>query len=129
MMYMNGLSLHKYIWDKTVDNKRQSKSKAVPLHAMEVLGGQDVQLLLILNLSTRLGWALSVTPLPRLAPGKKRPSVPIVQEAGWAPEPVWTQRQEEKSFRLFQGSNIDRLVIHSVVRHYTDCATQLTNTE
>jgi hypothetical protein len=24
--------------------------------------------------------------------------VPIVQEAGWAPEPVWTQRLEEKSF-------------------------------
>jgi hypothetical protein len=30
-------------------------------------------------------------------PGKG-PPVPIVQEAGWAPEPVWTQRQEEKSF-------------------------------
>jgi hypothetical protein len=26
------------------------------------------------------------------------PPVPIVQEAGWAPEPVWTQRLEEKSF-------------------------------
>jgi hypothetical protein len=24
--------------------------------------------------------------------------VPTVQEAGWAPEPVWTQRLEEKSF-------------------------------
>jgi hypothetical protein len=32
-----------------------------------------------------------------LTPGK-RPPVPIVQEAGWAPEPVWTQRIEEKSF-------------------------------
>jgi hypothetical protein len=28
----------------------------------------------------------------------KGPPVPIVQEAGWAPEPVWTQRIEEKSF-------------------------------
>jgi hypothetical protein len=28
----------------------------------------------------------------------KGPPVPIVQEAGWAPEPVWTQRLEEKSF-------------------------------
>jgi hypothetical protein len=26
------------------------------------------------------------------------PPVPIVQEAGWASEPVWTQRIEEKSF-------------------------------
>jgi len=34
---------------------------------------------------------------PRFAPGKG-PTVPIVQEAGWAPEPVWTQRLEEKSF-------------------------------
>jgi hypothetical protein len=31
------------------------------------------------------------------APAAPRP-VPIVQEAGWAPEPVWTQRLEEKSF-------------------------------
>jgi hypothetical protein len=28
----------------------------------------------------------------------KGPPVPIVQEAGWAPEPIWTQRLEEKSF-------------------------------
>jgi hypothetical protein len=27
----------------------------------------------------------------------KEPPVPIGQEAGWAPEPVWTQRLEEKS--------------------------------
>jgi hypothetical protein len=32
-----------------------------------------------------------------LPPGKGLP-VPIVQEAGWAPEPVWTQTLEEKSF-------------------------------
>jgi hypothetical protein len=29
---------------------------------------------------------------------EKGPPVPIVQEAGWASEPVWTQRIEEKSF-------------------------------
>jgi hypothetical protein len=44
------------------------KGKAVPLHAMEALGGRG------------------------------GPPTPIVQEAGWAPEPVWTQRLEEKSF-------------------------------
>jgi hypothetical protein len=27
-----------------------------------------------------------------LLPPGKGPPVPIVQEAGWAPEPVWTQR-------------------------------------
>jgi hypothetical protein len=36
-------------------------------------------------------------PAALLPPGKG-PPVPIVQEAGWAPEPVWTQRPEEKSF-------------------------------
>jgi hypothetical protein len=36
-------------------------------------------------------------PVALLPPGKGAP-VPIVQEAGWAPEPVWTQRLEEKSF-------------------------------
>jgi hypothetical protein len=40
-----------------------------------------------------------------LPPGKGLP-VPIGQEAGWAPEPVWTQRIEEKIFPLCRGSNI-----------------------
>jgi hypothetical protein len=38
-----------------------------------------------------------------LPPGKG-PPVPIVQEAGWAPEPVWTQRQR-KILCLCRGSN------------------------
>jgi hypothetical protein len=33
-----------------------------------------------------------------LYPWGKGPPVPIVQEAGWAPDLVWTQRLEEKSF-------------------------------
>jgi hypothetical protein len=40
-------------------------------------------------------WSAS-RPGRALPPGKEHP-VPIVQEAGWAPEPVWTQRLEEKS--------------------------------
>jgi hypothetical protein len=36
-------------------------------------------------------------PAALLPPGKGAP-VPTVQEAGWASEPVWTQRLEEKSF-------------------------------
>jgi hypothetical protein len=34
------------------------------------------------------GWGVSVSPRPLFAPGKE--PVPIVQEAGWAPGPVWT---------------------------------------
>jgi hypothetical protein len=41
----------------------------------------------------------------RALPPGKGPPVPIVQEAGWAPEPVWTQRLEEKSSCLCRGSN------------------------
>jgi hypothetical protein len=37
-------------------------------------------------------------------------ALPIVQEAGWTPEPIWTQRLEEKSFHGCRGSNPDRPV-------------------
>jgi hypothetical protein len=57
------------------------------------------------------------------SPPGKEPTVPIVQEAGWAPEPVWIQRLEEKSSCLWRGSNLDRAVAQSVVRHYTAWAT------
>jgi hypothetical protein len=53
------------------------------------------------------------------APGKG-PAVPIVQEAGWAPEPVWTQRLEVKYFRLCRGTKLDSPVVQPVARHYTD---------
>jgi hypothetical protein len=36
-------------------------------------------------------------PCRALPPGK-RPHVPILQEAGWASEPFWTQTIQEKSF-------------------------------
>jgi hypothetical protein len=39
----------------------------------------------------------SASRLGRALPLGKEPPVPIVQEAGWAREPVWTQRLEEKS--------------------------------
>jgi hypothetical protein len=57
-------------------------------------------------------------------PGHALPSwkghpVPIVQESGWDPEPVWTQRLEKNLLPLL-GSNLDRPVVQSVARHYTD---------
>jgi hypothetical protein len=80
-------------------NTCHKRSKAVPLHAMEALGGRGGIAPLIHDLSIRKGWVVSTTPRPRFTPGE-RPPVPIVQEAGWAPEPVWTQRIEEKSLSL-----------------------------
>jgi len=44
--------------------------------------------LLFLDHGTRKGWGVSVTPQPHFNSGKD--PVPIVQEAGWAPGPVWT---------------------------------------
>ena len=40
------------------------------------------------DLGTRRGWGDSVMSRPLFTPGKE--PVPIVQEAGWAPGPVWT---------------------------------------
>ena len=44
--------------------------------------------LLFLDHGTRRGWVVSSTHRPLFTPGKD--PLPIVQEAGWAPEPVWT---------------------------------------
>jgi hypothetical protein len=83
------------------------------------LGREEIQLLLILNLGTRWGWVVNITPWLRFTLGKGPPA-PIEQEAGWAPEPVWTQRQEEKSSASVGDQT---LVVQSVVGHYTDWAT------
>jgi hypothetical protein len=42
------------------------------------------------------GEYLASRPGRALTPGKG-PTVPIIHEAGWASEPVWSQRLEEKS--------------------------------
>jgi hypothetical protein len=72
-----------------------------------------------------LTWALeggewSASRPGRALPPGKEPPVPTVQEAGWVPEPVWTQRLEEKS----SASVADRTpAFQSVGRHCTDRAT------
>jgi hypothetical protein len=81
------------------------------------LEGEEVQFLFILDLGNRWGWVVSA-----LAP-RKGPPVPIVQESGWAPEPVWTQRLKEKSFQFCRDRTLNHRVIQCVARHYTDWAT------
>jgi hypothetical protein len=77
------------------------KAKTVSLHATKVLGWR--------------GGIASAHSRPRLhfSPGKG-PQVPTVQEAGWAPELVWTQRLQEKSLCLCWGSKLDRPVVQPV---------------
>jgi hypothetical protein len=88
---------------------------SVPLHAMEALGGERKYSSCSFLTSALEGGEWSAS-----RPGHALPPVPTGQEAGWAPEPVWTQRLEEKS----SASVGDRTpVVQSVVSLYIDWAT------
>jgi hypothetical protein len=84
-------AISSFIAQKDHEETNSKKSKALLLQAMETLGGEEVELLLVHDLGTRCGkWSAS-RPGRALLPGKW-PPVPILQEAGWVPVPVWTQR-------------------------------------
>jgi hypothetical protein len=94
------------------------KGKAVPLHVMEALGGRgdiaeissshggeyDVQSCLLGY--TRSSYSFTTSALDGGEWSASRPGraftpgvrTPGTHCTGWAPEPVWTQRIEEKSF-------------------------------
>jgi hypothetical protein len=60
---------------------------------METQGGEDYSSYSFTTSALDAGeWSAS-RPGRDLSPGKG-PPVPIVQEVGWAPEPVWTQRKK-----------------------------------
>jgi hypothetical protein len=46
--------------------------------------------------------------------------LPIGQEAGWAPEPVWTMWRKEKSCP-YRDSKSDTSAVQPVASRYTDC--------
>jgi hypothetical protein len=80
----------------------ENNQKAVLLYAMMALRGRgDLAVSLSLSLSL-LTSALDRGEWPASRPCRALPRgktpVPIVQEAGWVLEPVWTQRLEEKFF-------------------------------
>jgi hypothetical protein len=99
----------------------QGKRKVIPLHAMEALGVRGGIYSSYSFLTSALDGGEWSASRPGCAlPLGKGPPVPIVQEAGWASEPVWTQRLQEKS----SASVGDRtLVVQFVVSHYTAWAT------
>jgi hypothetical protein len=82
---------------------------------MTALGGERVQLLLIHDLGLDGGGQRHAP--AALYPYRKDSRYPIIQEVGWAPE---TKRLDGKSFRLCQESNLDRPIVQSVARLYTD---------
>jgi hypothetical protein len=55
-----------------------------------------------------------------LTPGKE-PPVPIGEEVGLIPEPVWTTWRRENSW-FYRESNSGPSVVQPVASHYTDCA-------
>jgi hypothetical protein len=97
------------------------EGKVVPLRSIEAhLGDRRYSSHTFLTSALEGGeWSAS-RPGRALPPGKE-PPVPIVQEAGLAPGPVWTQRLEEKSSASVGDQT---LAIQSVVRHCTDWATR-----
>ena len=80
-------SRHKYhrvhwaLWQKL-------RGKSVPVTGPVWPRGWVVVALLFHDRSNRKEWVVSSMPWPHFTPGKD--PVPIVQEAGWAPGPVWT---------------------------------------
>jgi hypothetical protein len=60
-------------------HEKVNLSRYMPLRHM---GGEVVQLLLILNLGTRWGWVVSVTPRPRFTPGERTPRYPLDRRLG-----------------------------------------------
>jgi hypothetical protein len=97
------------------------KAKAVSLHATEEFGRRGGIASTHSRSRQKIGVIGQRYALTALYPQRKGPLVPIVQEAGWASEPVvWTQRLEEKSFRLCRESNLDHPAVQPVARHYTD---------
>jgi hypothetical protein len=76
-----------------------SKGKAVP---QNTYGGGGERMSSSYSFTSALdGGEWSVSRLGCALPPGKGPPVPTGQEAGWAPEPVWTQRLKEKSNCLY----------------------------
>jgi hypothetical protein len=100
------------------NSERDRKAKQSRYTPWWRLGGEELYLLPILDLGTRWGWVVSVTPRPRFYPRGKDPRYPSYRRLG-GPK---IQRLEENSL----ASAGDRTaIVQSVARHYTTWATRL----
>jgi hypothetical protein len=96
-------------------------SKAVPLHATEALVRRK-NIVLILDLGTRRGWVVSVTPRPRFSPGERTPGNRWT--GGWVGSRAGLDTEATgKILCLCRGSNHDHAVVQSGVRNHTHWAT------
>jgi hypothetical protein len=88
------LALSIFRWGGKSSLKAKVKVKCTLVQALRLCTGRTAHrvsrgiTLLFHDHGTRRGWGVSVTPRPLFTPGKN--PLPIVQEAGWAPGPIWT---------------------------------------
>jgi len=78
-------SISQFLSIRTEMSKKKKWSRYRPGVAQRM--GRGIALLFH-DRDTRSGWLVSSTPRPHFTPGKD--PVPISQEAGWVPGPVWT---------------------------------------
>jgi len=92
-----------------------------PVHAPRLCTGHTAHrgstgiALLFLDHGTRRGWGVNVTLRPLFTPGKD--PVSIVQEAGWATGPVWTDAEN------LAPTAIRSRTVQPIAIRYTDWAT------
>ena len=104
--------------------KKKGKGKVHSCTGTEALyrpahrGSRNITLL-FLDHGNRRGWVVSSTPWP-LFTSRKDP-VPILQEAGWAPGPIWTAEN------LVPPTGLDPWTVQPLASRYTDWATRPTN--
>jgi hypothetical protein len=112
---------HTKCWTHNITQSTTLKS--CPATSCTRQEGEEVQILLILDLGIRWGeWSTSRP--GRALPSEKEPLVPTGSGAGWASELVWTQRLEENSFACAGHTTP---VFQSVVWRYTDGDTPAPN--
>jgi hypothetical protein len=108
-----------FFFNFNVVKKKVKLSRYMPWWHM---GGEEVWLLLFLNLGTRWGWVVSVTPRPRFTPGERTPGSHWI--GGWVgPRARLDAGARRKILCPCRGSNLDRPIVQPVVRHYTAWAT------
>ena len=109
-------------YQKFLERAKKGKVKCTLVQALRLCtgciahrGSRSIALL-FLDHSTRRGCGVSVTPQPLFTPGKD--PVFIVQEAGWAPGPVWTGAEN-----LTPPPGFDPQTVQPIASRYTDYTT------
>jgi hypothetical protein len=102
--------------------KFSCKGTAVPLHTREAQGERRYSSYSSMNSALDGEWVVSVTPRPRFAPGESPPPlpVPIGQEAGWVPEPVWTEIPLYVQIYSGVAYDVVKKVNKAVTQHHGD---------